>query len=67
MLLLVFLPQKIWEVAGPTNDTFDSMNTGSVVGILLCGGDTQSIPHAKEFELFAITGSIDAKTLGMGV
>ena len=35
---------------------------GSVVGIPCSGGDTQTLPHAKEFGL---TFSGDAKTLGV--
>ena len=43
-----------------------SMYAGSVLGIPLGGGDTQTLLYAKElFEDFAQTGSMDAKTLGM--
>ena len=29
------------------------------------GGDTQTLRYAKEFKVFALTGSRDAKTLGV--
>ena len=41
-----------------------SMNAGSVVGIPSGGADTQTLPYAKEFELFPLTGSGYSKTLG---
>ena len=41
-----------------------SMNTGSVMGIPYSGGDTQTLPYAKQFEHFALIGSGVVKTLG---
>ena len=41
-----------------------SMNTGSVMGIPYSGEDTQTLPYAKQFEIFALTGSGVVKTLG---
>ena len=42
----------------PPNGTCHSMNAGSVVGIPLGGGDTQTLPYAKRIYLnLALTGS----------
>ena len=38
-----------------------SINEASVVGLPSSGGDTQTLPHAEEFELFEPTGGGDAK------
>ena len=40
------------------------INADSVVGIPWGGRDTQIPPYAKEFELFALTGSGDRKPSG---
>ena len=41
-----------------------SINAASVVGLPSSGGDTQTLPHAEEFELFEPTGGGGCKTLG---
>ena len=45
------------------------MNAGSsVVGIPWGGGDTQLLPHAKDFAwTFSLTGGGDAKTSGNNI
>ena len=49
MVVFWLFAPKFWKVVGN-----HSLSAGSVVGIPWGGGDTQTIPYAKEFELFAL-------------
>ena len=66
VITFAFLSQNFWGEGGGNlwMVLCHSVNAGSVVGIPWGPGETQTLPYAKEFELFALTGSRDAKTPG---
>ena len=59
MVTFGFLPQHFGRWWGPTDGTL------SFYECWFSGGDTQTLPYAKEFELFALTGSVDTKISGV--
>ena len=63
-----FLPKNFgrWWAAS-TNSTFHSMKGGSMEEMPRGGGDTQTLPYVKEFELFALIGCRDAGASGANV